>query len=500
MLGFRLSVLMLVVGLGACFGGDASPAGGDGTGTISTMVDRAPRPDRRGKPEPEISYVPTCTRARVHRCLSGTEVQALETFDGKLYAGTTNWMETVAAIWPATSAQINVLASEDGKWRRTPSLPWSPSCARGTAPWEQVNDLHGASFSWRGTVVERLFASVLANEDGSCPGLHGTVFYLDTRQKRWVSTGLDARLGEFYGAINSEVRYVETFSDGTAACPTRRPCVFAFVGPRSGTLGPTAWRGVYSPANTRCDLICWDPEPEVVMDGIQAPSARRIVSSTSGAAGLYLGTVATEGRRCLLDGVVVCQRAALMQRVAPKVWEAVWVGRPVDDGGPDQVRGITSWTYADGRYSLWFVTTPRGTVFRIDAKAAARSAPRAEISLGELLPESCNARMLPYQLHVHQRAPADKGAEVLVASQTCGFTPRDSFARIFHRPVGRRGTWRVMNMPTLTDVGADRSNEASVRWIETSPFDRNDIYFGTTDMNNTPGSLSARVYELAARF
>jgi hypothetical protein len=105
--------------------------------------------------------------------------------------------------------------------------------------------------------------------------------------------------------------------------------------------------------------------------------------------------------------------------------------------------------------------------------------------------------MLPYQLYVHQRGSADTNPELLVASEACGYTPRDSFARIFHRPIARDGAWGVVNMPTVTSVGADRSNEAAVRWIETSPFDRKDVYFGTTDMNSTPGSLTARVYQLA---
>jgi hypothetical protein len=499
--GFCLTLLVLTVGVSACAGGGAAQPDGAGTGDPRPTGVGPSRPDQQGELQPVVSYAPTCTSAGEQGCLSGTEVQALEAFDGKLYVGTTNWEETLASVWPRTSAQINVLASQDGTWQRTPGLPGSPKCAPGNAPWEQVNDLHGAKFAWQGTTAKRLFAGVLANEDGACPGLQASVFYLDARGQKWINTGLDTRLEKMYGSVNSEVRYVETFSDGTTDCPAGRPCVFAFVGPRSGTIGPSVWRGIYDPADTACDLICWDSGPELVMDGIHGPPAARIVSSATGETGLYFGTTALGLARCGADSKGEdCNRAALMERVGPQAWEPAWLGSPARDGGPDQVRGIASWEYGDGAHALWFVTGPVGTVYRMDTTGGTRSAPVAERTLGEFLPESCNARMLPYQLYVHQRGSADMNPELLVASEACGHTPRDSFARIFHRPIALEGAWGVVTIPTVTSVGADRSNEAAVRWIETSPFDRKDVYFGTTDMNSTPGSLTARVYQLADPF
>lgn len=503
-----LSALALAVGLAACVGGRAEQPDADGTRDARMMVQGQPVPDPHREFRPVASYAPTCTSAGGQECLSGTEVQALEAFDGKLYAGTTNWEETLVGIWPSTSAQINLLASEGGTWQRTPDLPGSPKCAPGNAPWEQVNDLRGARFASQGATAKHLFAGVLANEDGACPGLHASVFSLDALGEQWINTGLDARLDAFYGPINSEVRYVETYSDRTADCPTDRPCVFAFVGPRSGTVGPSVWRGLYDFADTECDVICWDAGPEVVMDGIDGPPARRIISSASGDAGLFVGTTAVGNGRCR-DGnnPDECNRAALMERVGPRTWEPAWLGVPVKDGGPDQVRGIASWEYEDGARSLWIVTAPAGAVYRIDisagpmgTSAATRSAPVAERTLGAFLPESCNARMLPYQLYIHQRDAADMHPELMVASQACGYTPTDGFARIFHRPVARDGAWGVVDMPTVKSVGSDRSNEAAVRCIETSPFDSKDVYFGTTDMNNTRGSLTARVYQLAVPF
>jgi hypothetical protein len=92
---------------------------------------------------------------------------------------------------------------------------------------------------------------------------------------------------------------------------------------------------------------------------------------------------------------------------------------------------------------------------------------------------------------VLRREGFDDGACLTIRSTST------TFSRIFHRPVARGALWGLVNMPTVTSVGADRSNEAAVRCIETSPFDSKDVCFGTTDMNSVPGSLTARVYELA---
>ena len=189
--GLCLTVLVLAIGLSACAGGGTAQPDGAGTGDTRPTVVGPSRPDQQSEVQPVVSYAPTCTSAGERGCLSGTEVQALEAFDGKLYAGTTNWEETLATVWPRTSAQINVLASQDGTWQRTPGLPGSPKCTPGNAPWEQVNDLHGAKFAWEGTAAKRLFAGVLANEDGACPGLQASVFYLDERGRKWINTGLD---------------------------------------------------------------------------------------------------------------------------------------------------------------------------------------------------------------------------------------------------------------------------------------------------------------------
>src|SRR3989338_98060 len=48
------------------------------------------------------------------------------------------------------------------------------------------------------------------------PNVPLSVFYLDARGQSWINTGLDARLETFYGAMQTEVRYMETFSDGSA--------------------------------------------------------------------------------------------------------------------------------------------------------------------------------------------------------------------------------------------------------------------------------------------
>jgi hypothetical protein len=442
--------------------------------------------------------VPTCTGAGEPGCLSGTEVQALEAFDGRLYLGTTSWKETLTEVWPRTSAQVNVLASEDGAWARTPDLPGSPACAPGTAPWEQVNDLQAATFTARGEAAEHLFASVLANEDGGCPGLQATVFHLDDASGRWVDTGLGARLATLYGDAPTEVRYLEAFADGTTDCPTDRPCLFAFVGPRGGTVGPSTWRATYDPADDGCRLLCWDAEPEVVMGRSGAPPAVRIVSSASGPDGLLFGTTAAGIGRCpAFDDTRGCNRAALMRRAQSGVWEPAWLGPTVRDGGPEHVRGIASWV-DDGTTSTWYVTAPDGVVHRIDTTGGTPAPAVEEVTLGTLLPDACGERMLPYQLYVQHHNGGTDPPELLVASQSCAGSPPDVIGRVFHRSLAGDGSWAVADMPAVTQVGNDRANEAAIRCIETSPFDADDVYVGTTDMNSTPGSLTARAYRVPA--
>ncbi|HEX7133430.1 MAG TPA: hypothetical protein VF228_12695 [Iamia sp.] len=443
--------------------------------------------------------MPTCTADAEPGCLSGTEVQALEAFDGKLYAGTTSWEETLSSVWPRTSAQVNVLSSEDGAWERTPDLPGSPSCASGIAPWEQVNDLQAATFTVQGETSEHLFASVLANEDGGCPGLQATVFHLDEAGGRWVDTGLGSRLATVYGDVPTEVRYIEAFADGTADCPTERPCLFAFVGPRGGTAGPSAWRATYDPADDGCRLLCWDAEPEVVMGRDGAPPAARIVSSAGGPDGLLFGTTAAGIGRCPgLDEDAGCNRAALMRRAERGIWEPAWLGTPVRDGGPEHVRGIASWAGDDGTSSTWFVTAPDGIVHRTDATGRSPEPAIEEITLGTLLPEACGERMLPYQLYIQEHDGGEGSPRLLAASQSCASSPPDVIGRIFHRPVTTSDSWAVVDLPTIAQVGDDRANEAAIRCIETSPFDDEDLYVGTTDMNSTPASLTARIYRVPA--
>ncbi len=459
---------------------------------------------RRG---PVASYAPTCTSQCRPSCLSGTEVQALEEHGGALYAGLTSWGETLACVWPGASAQINYLPAEAAAWRRAPDLPPSARCAPGIAPWEQVNDLQSAVFGGGAQSARHLFASVLANEDGRCPGLHSTVFHLDEGNRRWVNTRLDEALESLYGPVNSEVRYLETFSDGTPECPAGRPCVFAFVNPRQAMArrsnGPTVWRGRYDPANPACSLICWDAKPEANLDGLGAPVAQRIVSSFAGRDRLTFGTAARGGAGCADPAAPSCARAALFDRLSPGRWAPVWQGAPADRPGADsEVRGINGWDYPDGRSSLWFLTLPGGGIQRVDSTAkGVRAGPVKEVTLVDLIPETPCSGLYAYQLYLHRRGETDANPVLAVASESCSSVPENSFGRIFYRFVSKCPEWRILDMRSIkNDPSTPRVNEASVRWLQRSPFDGRDLFFGTTDMNSGSASLTARIYRLPRPF
>ena len=67
------------------------------------------------------------------------------------------WQRPSAGLLAAAQVQLETFRGRL-TWHRTPDLPGSPKCAPGNAPWEQVNDLHAATFAGQGTTTERLLA------------------------------------------------------------------------------------------------------------------------------------------------------------------------------------------------------------------------------------------------------------------------------------------------------------------------------------------------------
>jgi len=430
-----------------------------------------------------LSYQPTC---RPHTsCLAGTEIQALETFDGRLYAGTTNWMETNERVWPRTSAQVLALDKPEGAWRALAPLPDpQKKCKPGVAPWEQVNDLQRVSYG--ATSKSALLVSTMPNEDGGCPSLQGTVFYLGPDQK-WIDTGLGNKLMPYYGSLQSETRYVVSHVDSSGECTASKPCVFAFVGPRgkrTAGIGATVWRGRIDPQ--KCSLICWDSSPEAELNGAKLPNARRILSAYSaGDKGVFIGTGLTQSP-------APKERVALLQRNAHGVWKPIWKGGTPT--GEREVRGIVGWTSPAGQFSLWFVTNPLGSVYRSDLKNGRLTAPKREVRLVDVPNQRCTD-VYGYQLYLH----GTDNPVLAFASQSCPGKQRT--ARIFYRHLESCTKWRSLELPNLRDPPTNgRVNETALRWFERSPWDPNDIYVGTTDMNSGPGSLTARIYRLTRPF
>jgi hypothetical protein len=66
---------------------------------------------------------------------TGTETQALETFDGTLFAGMSNWMESDPAFYPATAAQVLRRQSLLGPWAPTPTLSYTCPRTPPRGPW-----------------------------------------------------------------------------------------------------------------------------------------------------------------------------------------------------------------------------------------------------------------------------------------------------------------------------------------------------------------------------
>ncbi len=458
---------------------------------------------------PQLVYAPTCTDRCEPGCLAGTEVQALAPFDGRLYVGTSLWKETLACIHPARSAQVLAL-SPDGRWEAAtgagsdPSLPGA--CADGAgaaqpgiAAWEQVNHLIVAPLLRGAQIRPSLVAAVTPTGGQLCPGTQGTALYL--AGDRWRETGLGAVLTARHGpGVQFEVRYLASHSDATADCPPDASCLFAAVNPRGrGPASPEVWRARACAGGD--GPLCWDGAPELALDGASAPLTRRIVAvHDGGSAGLFIGGSVDNfgGGDCRDPGSDRCARAVLVRRSpATETWTTTWRA-PV--GADLAVRGIQGWTDPDGKISLWWVTLPLGTMYRLDWRQGEAPAgqPTVEQQLVALTPCS---KLYPYQIHRFDPPPTGDPI-LLVASQSCHI-PRDgrdnSHARIFWRNM-RSNRWSVIDVPSIVKTEDHGPNQGAVRWIATSPFDGRDVLFGTTDMNSKPGSLTARVYRLPAPF
>lgn len=469
-----------------------------------------------GSFEPLLSYTPTCdatpgSDCSDQPCLGGTEVQALETHGGVLFAGLTNWMETNTCVWPATSAQVLYLETEGGPWKAAPALPDPPTpCTDDAAAWEQINDLASVEVTSEQGNSSVLFVATFPNED-LCPGLSGSVFALDEAAGAWEETGLGARLQAFYGERGSEVRYVSPHTDGSADCPADRPCLFAFVGPRSPGvpfLGPTVWRGTIEPDNPGCSMVCWDEQPEFAFDGVSGAMATRILSAHSmGPTGLFVGTSSSlDGGDFAIPQAVAdacdadpaghaCLHTVVMRRSGPGEWAPVWHGPRFDEHADDQVRGLTGWVYPDGRLSIWFVTHREGNVYRLDAEGDTAELAVLETQLPGLVGEGCQG-FYGFQIYLHRRSDDDPNPALVVASDVCFKGTQGGPAHLFYRFVDACPQWQPLELPNVTDDPATGPREDRIRWVERSPFDAKDLFFGTTDMVIKPGSLTARIYRM----
>lgn len=459
------------------------------------------------------SYLPTCQPGCPDApCLGGTEVQAMETMDGRLFAGLTSWMETEACVWPGTSAQVIVLESESGEWQLTPPVPSpSGSCPDGIAPWEQINHLQVASGLLDGSPVSRLFVATLPNEDHGCTGLTGSVLFLDEEAETWVDTGFGARASEYYGEVAAEIRYLALHGDGSAQCPTEQPCLFAFANPRDASSpfrGPTVWRGTVEPANPDCQGVCWPDQPELDLNGVDAPMAIRTVSAFSfGENGLFIGTAATAGGapREMLDLLDIdctdprangCLHSVLMRRAPDGTWTTIWHGPPGQQHVDHEIRGINGWAYPDGSISVWFVTLNDGNIYRIDSDGTSAQPAEAEFQLLEASGDDCEG-FYGYQIHLHHQDEADTNPALVVASLGCyRGRERDPAGRVYYRFVDRCTNWAEARFENITDGSTNAAKEHAIRWLESSPWDANDLYFGTTDMWMNPGTLAARIYHV----
>jgi len=450
--------------------------------------------DPLAAPSVERLFAPTCEAGCPGNCTTGTEVQALAAFDGAMWAGLTSWQETLDCAWPGRSAPILRQRSPDGPFEPGPGLPEDPSCP--VASWEQINDLHSLQVAGR----EHLLAASFPNED-DCPGVTGSVFWLGDRGQSWTDTGLGDVLRDHYAGAPTEVRYVDTLIDDASDCGEQAPCVLALAGPRAivqrdeTVVGPAVFLGR---TGKDCSTVCWESAPERSFDGVESPLALRVTtivsdpdsgvvvgSSNNGLQSTFPELAQRVDELCADPNGPLCPRATAVRRLAGGQWVEVYRAAAANvPGAETEIRGA-QFAEVDGEPSLFLLTHPRGDVHRlVDGEVVETVSLRDEVAS-----QPCST-FYGYQLHLDDQV-------LRVASQSCQAPRSERRARLFERDLARPGDpWRSVELPEIEEIPNGPPSETAIRWIESSPFRPDELYLGTTDMNGSPGSLTARIFRL----
>ena len=263
--------------------------------------------------------------------LGATEVRDLVAYQGRLYAGLGQWMDDPTRVGasgppdPAMPAQVIVLESPDGEWRRE---VWFPE--RG----EDGSYLYFAPGELARLEIAdgvELLAVGLWRRSGFT-----TVLIKHPKTGRWVDTGFGEVFRRFLadrelkdGAL-AEVRALYTYTDSVTG--TTAVFLGAGVPTRFGTpgavdsdvvldtlpVGPTIWKGVYDAE--RPGLIRWDKQPEANLNGTEFPIASRVMAFAATDQGLLSGTSAQ------IAGVASGRQSAyvIRRRDGPKPrWEVL---------------------------------------------------------------------------------------------------------------------------------------------------------------------------------
>ncbi len=504
-------------------------------------------------PQVQTSYraddVATCAAGTC----AGTETQALETFDGTLFAGMSNWMESDPAVYPAASAQVLRRQSLLGPWAPAPTLSYTCPSAPAAGPmagvWEQVNDLQALTvMDGAGAPHAALLAATMPNMGltAACPELVGTVYVGQGSGAAfaWSPLAATPHLGTllqgYYNAPghSAEVRYlaVSTVMDG---CSVANPCVFAAVGaerdealppptpptdctPPATAITPTVWRATSAVVGGVVQLT-WDATPLLKLDGCQAQVASRIVSMVPDPyGGVLVGTAIPKDQPACQDPTsLLCPRASLYRIDPDGTITRRWVGSaPVAPGAtppqPVEVRGIASVSTPGGVHT-WFFTQPNGRMRRFDPGA---TTPVLEALGGASQPPAGCAGFYGYQI-LHMPAVAGNVSALLVAAEGC--QSAGGHAVGFYRRLDATNptlaadeNWLPFELPSIVDradvnpppsapppgaIQSHKVREDALRWLHVPPTPSCDLWVGTGDMNSRWGnSRTAGVYRVVNPF
>ena len=453
--------------------------------------------------------------------LGATEVRDLVAYQGKLYAGLGQWMDTPSLSAdpknpdPPMPGQIIVLDRPDGQWQREIWFPEKITTGKDAGKYK-IFGIAGL-YKLQVTPTTEVLAAGLWSRQG-----RSTIMIKHPKTGEWVDSGFGEHFGRYMasrGVANAplaEVRVFRSYRDLIA----KQTYIFAGVGlpalfgqastfdsneiVNTVPVGSTIWKGVYDERIP--GLVRWDEQPEANLNGTELPIASRLVMFYDGGGYLYCGTSAQ------LQAVDTGQQSGyLVRRVDGREprWEVAVA--------PEQfktlaVRGMHTVMGSDNRPQFAITVEGSGKFYRYDPKTSKLLVEQDTTKWYRENKGYYAAYVLAYRLFEYQHPEVLKGQQIIFTGiNVLRFKPNGPFRQ---DPRGIKLFAEEGNYWFRTSDGQWRAGEivdpnrqpmpplVATRSFAVSPFPEDKglvVYVGFYDSNFFPAHNTARIIRIAAK-